>query len=634
MLVLGTAGHIDHGKSAIVRRLTGTDPDRLPEEKDRGMTIDLGFAFREVEGGERIAFVDVPGHERFVKNMIAGAGGIDAVMLVVAADDGWMPQSQEHFQIVRLLGIRSGLIVINKCDLVEPDWLELLEADIREKVAGSFLQDAPIFKVSAQTGDGFDPLAAYLDTLPSKTAEDRDIGKSRLYIDRSFVLLGIGGVVTGTLRGGSLEVGQTVAVWPSKEVGKVRSLRANHREVQKALPGQRTAAAFTGIEKENLVRGGGVTDRLDFEFFDRHPVLALSVEMLPEAPVTLTDRRRVLFISGTTVSEGEIRLYSRRSIKPSESGTVFFKPDRPVYNLIGDRYIVRLPTPMITLGGGSVLDHLERLPRRKDKESLAYLEERSGKSAEDLVASELQKRIIAPISGLLDEAAVARSRVEKALKSLEADGVIGSFKGHVFHKDSLEASLEKFQGQVSAYLEENPHLRGLPRDQLLGLSRLETKTAEILLEYLIQQGMVVRVGDKYNLVGRGMSLKGGVKVAHDQIMRQLQEAPFNPPKLAKLAEGGKNHREAIKFIIDSGEGYKCGSDFVFLSETWEEIIGFIKERLGETGQMNVADLKDRFSLTRKFAIPILENTDRLKITRREGDLRVKGDRFEDQDSGI
>ncbi|MCM2271467.1 MAG: GTP-binding protein, partial [candidate division Zixibacteria bacterium] len=220
MIVIGTAGHIDHGKSSIVKRLTGTDPDRLPEEKARGMTIDLGFAFYHTDAGETIALVDVPGHERFVKNMIAGAGGIDAVMLVVAADDGWMPQSQEHYQIVKLLGVRHGFIALNKCDLAEPDWLTMLEQEIRARVADSFLKDAPIFRISATTGVGFDSLAQYLNSLPARIASRKDLGKARLYVDRSFVRPGIGGVVTGTLRGGSLSVGQPVSVWPSMAQGK------------------------------------------------------------------------------------------------------------------------------------------------------------------------------------------------------------------------------------------------------------------------------------------------------------------------------------------------------------------------------------------------------------------------------
>ena len=373
MIVIGTAGHIDHGKSAIVKRLTGTDPDRLPEEKARGMTIDLGFAFYRTPSGDVIAFVDVPGHERFVKNMISGVGGIDVAMLVVAADDGWMPQSQEHFQVVRLLGISSGLIVINKIDLVDNEWLELLQQDIENKVRGSFLENAPLFPVSAETGEGFESLRDYLNNLTPRVAVRNVTGTTRMYIDRSFIRAGIGGVVTGTLRGGTLSTGQTVSVWPSMTTGKIRSLQSNNQDVPEANPGQRTAVSLTGIDKNLLVRGGVISDRLDLEVFKRHPVLALAMELIPEAPVILNDRRRILLIVGTTEMEGEIRFLDRHQLTPGEKGIVFFKPDDPIFGLIGDHFIARLPTPMVTLGGGRILDHLEHLPRRKQALSYEYL---------------------------------------------------------------------------------------------------------------------------------------------------------------------------------------------------------------------------------------------------------------------
>ncbi|KAA3635430.1 MAG: selenocysteine-specific translation elongation factor, partial [Calditrichaeota bacterium] len=281
MLVIGTAGHIDHGKSSIVKRLTKTDPDRLPEEKKRGMTIDLGFAFYKTEQAETIAFVDVPGHERFVKNMVAGVGGIDVVMLVIAADDGWMPQTEEHFRIVKLLNVPRGIVVINKIDLADDEILELLEMEVAEKTAGSFLEDAPIVKISAQTGEGFDEVKTILEKLPSEVKSQRDIGKPRLFIDRSFVRPGIGGVVTGTLRGGELSVGQSVTLIPSLVEAKIKSLHSNNNDVKTAVPGQRTAVSFTGIDKELLIRGGVVfagwaeVAQLD----DR--VLALQMEIVP-----------------------------------------------------------------------------------------------------------------------------------------------------------------------------------------------------------------------------------------------------------------------------------------------------------------------------------------------------------------
>ncbi|MDH3891103.1 MAG: selenocysteine-specific translation elongation factor [candidate division Zixibacteria bacterium] len=628
MLVVGTAGHIDHGKSAIVKQLTGSDPDRLPEEKLRGMTIDLGFAFRGDEDNQTIAFVDVPGHERFVKNMIAGVGGIDVVMLVIAADDGWMPQSQEHFQIVRLLGIKNGLIVINKIDLAEADWLDMLEEDVREKVSGTFLAEAPMFRVSAQTGAGFEQLGVYLDGLAGQLTARRDIGKARLYIDRSFVLTGIGGVVTGTLRGGGFSVGQTVGVWPSGVSGKVRSLHANNSDVSTAEPGQRTALTLTGVDKENLTRGGVITDRLDHAYFTRRPVLALSVELLPEAMVSLADRRRILFITGTTELEGEIRILGSKEIKPAESAIVFFRPDQPVYTLVGDRFVIRLPTPMVTLGGGLVLDHLTRFPYRRESDRYDYLKTRLSGSGVDLVLTELTKTIMADSKTLLEHSTLSSGQISAAVKALTKDSLVDSFEDKLFHVEHLNGVMATFEENSKAFLKSKPHLKGLTRDQVGEFSGTDRQQTADLVDWLIHIGKLVKLGDRYNLVGRGMSLKGNIKTAHDEIIAQLKDQPHTPPRLAVLAKEGKDHREAIKFIIESGEGYKCGSEFLFLSDAWQEIVTYIKTTLGATGQLIVSDLKEKFGMSRKFAIPILEETDRLKLTDRDGDIRVKGDRFD------
>ena len=627
MLTIGTAGHIDHGKSAVVKRLTGTDPDRLPEEKSRGMTIELGFAFMSSSSGEEIGFVDVPGHERFVRNMIAGVGGIDVVMLVVAADDGWMPQSEEHFQIIRLLGITRGLIVINKTDLVDDDWLQLLTEDVKERVKDSFLAEAPIFAVSATTGAGFEPLIEHLKRLPAEVASSRDIDQARLYVDRSFIRPGIGKVVAGTLRGGSLSVGQVVSVWPGNHKGKVRSLQSNSREVERATPGQRTALSVTGVDKEYLLRGGCVSDRTDLSFFRDHPVLALSVELLTDSPVTLADRRRVLLITGTTEVEGEIRVFQQKAIAPSAKGIVFFKPDEPPLTLIGDHFIMRLPTPMVTLGGGHVLDHLDRFPRRRNYAAMEYLNRRISGSLADLVVSELNKRVIAPVDGFLKDADHSRSDILKMIERLTKEKTAERHDKYVFLSEVLEQTKDKFRGGILHFLENKPHLKGLSTDELARVSGLGKDITAALVSYMVSTGELVRVADRYNLVGRGMSLKGDIKKAHDQIMTALKGEPYTPPRLADLAKGGKSFREAIKYILEAGEGYKCGSEFVFLPEVWDEILVFIREHLAKKDSLNVADLKDRFGFTRKFAIPILEETDRTGLTKRDGDIRVKGDRF-------
>lgn len=629
MIVVGTAGHIDHGKSSIVKRLTGTDPDRLPEEKARGMTIDLGFAFYRTASGEDIAFVDVPGHERFVRNMIAGAGGIDAVMLVVAADDGWMPQSEEHFDILKLLRIKSGFIVINKADLVDNDWLELLTQDIRSKVQGSFLAESSIISVSSETGSGFDTLQAQLDSLVRTLHSSKDIGKARLYIDRSFVQQGIGGVVTGTLKGGTLSVGQTVSVWPAMTTGKVRTLQSKGVDSVQVSPGSRTAVSLTGVERELLVRGGVISDRPDLSYFSENPVLALSIELLRSAAVPLEDRRRLLLLVGTTEMEGELRIFETDSITPGSSGPAFFRPDQPVYCLIGDRFIIRLPSPATTLGGGTILDHLPRFPRRRDLPELTYLSRRTSGELIDIIKSELEKNVLARTDSLLENANFAARDIHSELGKMNSSGEAGHFGQWTYLTTGLDQGVTRLVERLSTFLLDKSHVKGLTIEELLSLSPFKRETSEALVEYLSAKGQLVKLGDKFNLAGRGMTLKGVVKEAHDKILQQLTSERYAPPALSALAAPGKVYQEAIKYIIDSGEGHKCGSDFLFLGEVWEEVTGFVREWLSKKNALTVADLKDRFGFSRKYAIPILEETDRIKLTRREGDIRVKGDRFEE-----
>ncbi|MCP4686282.1 MAG: selenocysteine-specific translation elongation factor [bacterium] len=627
MIVIGTAGHIDHGKSAIVKRLTGTDPDRLPEEKARGMTIDLGFAFYHTSEGRSVALVDVPGHERFVKNMIAGAGGIDAVAMVVAADDGWMPQSEEHFQITRLLGVKHGLIVINKTDLVEPDWLELLEAEVSERVAGSFLEDAPVCKVSAHTGEGFDELKQRLEELAGQVESKKDIGKARLYIDRSFIRQGIGGVVTGTLRGGNFSVGQSVTLWPSEKSGKVRTLQSNSRDVETAAPGQRTAVSFTGVEREYLVRGGVISDRQDLGYFGQHPVLAVSVEMLHNAPVPLVDRRKVLLIVGTSEVEGEVRLSDRKALKASESGVVFFKPEDPAYTLVGDHFIVRLPTPMITLGGGRVLDHLEHFPRRKQLALFDYLKDRLKPDLEALVLSELKKGTLVNRKTLLENSDFSQKQIKDEVGRLRQAKAIGRSGEYLYLDATLAEAVRNLKERLEEHLKDQPHLKGLAEDLLRSHTPLRGEILSALLEYMVATEVLSRTGEQYDLAGRGVSLKGVTKQAYDRIMDSLRKDPFGPPKLSQLASG-KIEKQAIGYIMETGEAHKCGADFLFLTAAWSEIVVYVRAQLEASGEMSVAAIREKFGLTRKYVIPILEETDRIGLTARQGDVRIKGAKFE------
>lgn len=627
MIVIGTAGHIDHGKSSIVKLLTGTDPDRLPEEKKRGMTIDLGFAFYKTPTNDTIAFVDVPGHERFIKNMISGAGGIDAVMLVVAADDGWMPQTEEHFQIVRLLGIRSGVIVINKIDLADDNTLKSLRTDISQRVNNSFLESAPILEVSAATGKGFEKLKELLNELSVKIKAGQDIGKARLYIDRVFILDGIGAVTTGTLKDGSLSVGDKVTIWPSKKTAKIKSLQSNNQTVNQSHPSQRTAVSLSGIDKSELIRGGGITRIENLDFIERNPVLALKIELLKNSPTTVENKRRAVLLVGTSETEGDLRLFPGVTIERGQSGVVFFKPKTPVFTLIGDRVILRLPSPSVTMGGGVVLDHLKFVPSQKEIIKKVYLQNRDVAFLEQLIVSELQKSIAAKERELLKYSSRSQDEISVVVRELLNSSRFGKTGEYIYEKAVLEKAAGELLHIVNNLFSAKKSITGLTLKDIAKAGTFGEEVASVIAQSLINRNELQFENDLYRLTQTQGALSTEIRTAYNDIIKELKKSPFMPPELEKIASKGKAHKEAIRLMLKSGEIYKCGSEFVFLSTDWKEIETFIIETLRGKKELKVGELRDKFNFTRKYAIPILEETDRIKLTKRQGDVRIRGENF-------
>ncbi len=624
MIVVGTAGHIDHGKSAIVRRLTGTDPDRLPDEKRRGMTIDLGFAFRTTRSGDVLGFVDVPGHERFVRTMIAGAGGIDVVLLVIAADDGWMPQSQEHFDILQLLGHRTGAIVINKSDLAKDDWLTLLADDVRQRVAGTFLESAPIFTVSAVTGDGFDALSDWLDQLPALHTHVPSARHTRLAIDRVFVQSGIGRVVTGTLRGGPLSVGDTITVWPSLTSGRIRTIQSHNEAQTTAQPGARTALSFSGVDGAELVRGGVVTTREDLSYFSRRPVLALRTTLLSSSPIPLQDRREVELLHATTSVRAEVRLFGAKELLPGQQDLVFVQPTAPLFAPIGDPVIIRLPTPMMTLGGATIVGHLARFPKRREHAQMTWLTHKGELTARQLIASTLDRLLFVPQTELLSNTDVPEDQTQETLKAMLAEGVVTTHVGYVACQERLERTTDLAVAVLRAAVDSNGSAtrQALPRlaDDLM-LSNDETA---VLVDYLVSRNRVRRDGEWVTLSTATDNLPSAVAKARDQIRKQLTESALAPPPLKSFADRGKAWQEAIRILIENGDVIKVGSEFVFPASTWRAFVSFVQDHLHQHDQMAVTEFRDHFAITRKHVIPVLEEMDRRRITRREGNLRKAG----------
>jgi selenocysteine-specific elongation factor len=628
MIVIGTAGHIDHGKSSIIIRLTGIDPDRLPEEKERGMTIDLGFAWYDTGTGKRIGIVDVPGHERFVRNMIAGAGGIDAVLLVVAADDGWMPQTQEHLQITKLLGLKYGIVVISKIDLADQYWVEMVEDDIRSKLKGTFLADAPIVKVSALSGEGVPRLKEEINSLAERITEREDISKPRLYIDRSFVLAGMGGVATGTLRGGTLSAGQDVVIFPSRGKGKIRTLQSHNTQVEIAYPGQRTAVTFTALDKEFIVRGGTITIPDIIETYPESPVLAVSMKIIEESPFPIEDRRRLLMILGTTEVEGEIRLLGDLPISPGQQDFAYFKPFGPILAFIGDRFVFRLPTPQVTVGGGEILGLLDSIPKKKDRALYDYLSMRIDLTPGNLVNSEMMRSPLVDLNKTLLHCNFSQSEISTVVAQLLQSGVIKEFNGQYYRPQEMAALQSEILTAVEKEFRQYPHLDGIPADQIARILNRRYAALDTILELLSAEGRLIRKKNRYDLPGRNISVTGDLKQAADEIERALNDGKYSPPSIDELTANNKIKKDAFEYLINSGKAIKVAGGLAFHRGAWDDIMTTIRVMLDTGETLTVASLREKLASSRKFIVPVLEETDRLKITVRQGDIRVKGEKYE------
>jgi selenocysteine-specific elongation factor len=415
MFVIGTAGHIDHGKSALVLKMTGIDPDRLPEEQKRGMTIDLGFAWLDLPSGRSVGLVDVPGHERFVKNMVAGVGGIDAVIFVVAADDGWMPQSEEHFDIIKLLGIKTGLVAMTKKDLVDEELLELQIDDIGDHLKGSSLENCPIIPVSGLTGEGVSDVVKGLDTILTDEIKRLDIGAARLFIDRRFTIQGIGTVVTGTLLEGSLEIDQQVDLQPSGKSSRIRKLQTHKKEIEKALPGSRVAVNLAGMEKSEIDRGDAICSAGSVSPTDR---IAAEITLLERSRFPLKSGFELSFLLGTADIFARVYLLETDLLKPGEKSLARINLKSPVAAKIKDQFVLRRISPQDTIGGGIVLDTETIAGRKERKTQLRILRERRDLSPESVISSEMLKGIKIPGNRFDRNMPFTRIAIDDAIRSL------------------------------------------------------------------------------------------------------------------------------------------------------------------------------------------------------------------------
>jgi selenocysteine-specific elongation factor len=647
-IVIGTAGHIDHGKSSLVLALTGTDPDRLKEEKARGITIDLGFAHWEAPGLS-VAFVDVPGHERFVKNMLAGVGGLDAVMLVVAADESVMPQTREHFEICRLLQVPAGLVVLTKTDSVERGMVDLVRADVQELVTGSFLEKAPVLAVSARTGEGLDALRRALEDLGTAAAGRREDGPARLPVDRVFSMRGFGTVVTGTLVTGRLDAESTAAVLPGGRAVKVRGLQVHGARVPRAVAGQRVAVNLGGVDTTDVLRGQTIVAEGGYL---ATRVVDVRIELLGAARA-LRHGARLRFHQGTSEVLGRIAVSSlipeagrgggealpAAEVPAGRSAYARLRLESPVVVTRGDRFIVRAYSPPVTIGGGLVLDPQPprggiRTPSGKarfaDLDPAAFTgPQQAVERAALLLAAEgghagLPRAALMARLGLLTDD--ARGVVER----LRERGALVAIGAVLVAPSQLDAIGGRLLELADAYHREHPMEDGIPREEarVRACAHAAPGVFERVIEALTRQERITAT-DRIGIAGRRVGQGGPEPAARDAVASHYREAGLRPPDQAALSENlGMTPAQAASVVawLVRQKTLVRVEGLVFhesaLRQLKADMTALKQASPGATVTLDVAGFKDRYGVTRKYAIPLLEYLDRERVTRRVGDTRL------------
>ena len=618
--VVGTAGHIDHGKSALVKALTNIDPDRLEEEKRRGMTIDLGFAYLQLPSGRRVGIVDVPGHQRFLKNMLAGVHGMDAVLLVVAADEGPMPQTREHLAIIDLLEIDHGLVVLTKIDLVSDDWLALVREELAGLLRGTSLSRAPIIAVSSTTGEGLDQLRAALDAELAEATPRPDVGRPRLPVDRSFAMSGFGTVVTGTLVGGALRQGTEVAVLPAGRRVRIRGLQQHNRSVDEARPGSRTAVNLSGLTHSDVRRGHvlavpgmlAASRRLDARLV-----------VLADAGQPLHHRQQLVMYHETAEVMVELSLLEAEELQPGKAALAQLFAAGPVVAMDGDRFILRVPSPPATVAGGVIIDRAPRRHRRKDPavlHDLALREHADPATAAVLEAGKHPWGLAE--AALADRLALPVVKLNEVMGMLAERGAVRRLAHSWLTRDRWETQVARVTGVLRAYHLAHPLRRGIPREELRSRSGIPADLYGAALTALIEDGVVTERGAEVAAIEHQQGLSPEQEAAVGALIANLEQQPFNPPSLTDLMHGHQVTPALLEYLVTEGRVVRVNEDTIFARSAYDAALARLRTHLTEHRSLTVAAARDLLGSSRRYVLPLLEWLDAQKITRRVGDDRI------------
>ncbi len=630
-VILGTAGHIDHGKTSLIKALTGIDTDRLKEEKLRGITIELGFAYMDLPGGNRLGIVDVPGHERFVKHMVAGATGIDLVALIIAADEGVMPQTREHMEICQLLKVKKGIVVLTKIDLVDdPDWLEMVREDVAEFLKGTFLDGAPIVSVSSVTGEGMELLRTTLIQLYEEVEPRNPEGPFRLPVDRVFTIRGFGTVVTGTSTSGSLRIGDPVTIYPSGLKSKVRGLQVHGMEVREVLPGQRTAVNLQGMERALIERGDVVAT--PGTLAATHMV-DVQMELLASSPRPLKHRAKIRFHTGTAEHIATAVLLDRAELAPGDQAFAQIRLDHPIAALRGDRFVVRSYSPVRTIGGGTILDPLPRKHKGHQKrEAAAALRELFEGGESDAVLWHIRRAEWAGLSA--DELQIRANLTPKVLEACLQDFVkrkaitLFDKENHRFIEQAALRDLKKSVLDIlTDYHKRFPLKTGMPKEELLAqlTKPVDVKMYNFTLRELTDSGLIVQDMEWVSVASHRTDLSDEEQAVRQRIEKTFKDSGLQPPFLKEAVSGISGSprllQDVLQWMVSRGILIKVKEEIYFHADALAglqlRLIAFLKEH----GEISTSDFKEMTQVSRKYTIPLLEYFDSQKITIRIGDAR-------------
>ena len=627
-IILGTAGHIDHGKTALVKALTGIDTDRLKEEKLRGITIELGFAHLVLPNGITVGIVDVPGHEKFVKNMVAGATGIDVLALIIAADEGVMPQTREHLEICTLLKITHGLVIITKIDLVDKEWLELVRDDISAFLAGTFLKDAPVVEVSSETGEGIEELIATLDELTQKVPEREPGSFFRLPIDRVFTMKGFGTVVTGTTISGHIQIGNEVTVYPKGIKSKVRGIQVHHREAPSVSAGLRTAINLQGLEKETLARGDVVAQK---DSLRPTYMVDTVLDYLESAPKKLKNRAKVRFHCGTAEIISTVIVLDKDKLSPGETCFAQFRLERPTVVLAKDRFVIRSYSPIRAIGGGLVLNPLPTKKRRFSKDTtqeLTILSQGSDKQIVEQIikGSRLQGLSRADLCFLTNHSS---KELDPLIDELLSDAAIiqSEIENEVFvHAQFYTMAKEEIVSILGDYHRRFPLKKGLLKEELRSKmgSNIKEKLFNQVIDDLIREAAIVREKDTIRLKEHKIELLEDQEELRREIEEVYLKSGLEPPYFRdldkkKIDQGAK---DLLEIMVKDGILIKVKEDLYFHKKAIEALRGRLIDFVKSKGEITTPELKEITGVSRKYTIPLIEYFDKIQLTVRIGDKRI------------